>query len=117
MIQRIQTLFLLGAVVSLAMMIFLPLAEILSDDGVYYTARSSGLIEQGREVVFPTMPVVILLVVTALMSLGNIFLFKNRKLQIRLCVYGIILSFGLIGLLYYFGTILNDRFFPKGRIK
>ena len=106
MIQRIQTVFLLGAVVSLAMMIFLPLAEILTDDGVYYTALSSGLRKQGGEIVFPTMPVIILLVVTALMSLGNTFLFKNRKLQIRLCVYAIILSFGLIGLLYYFWVIM-----------
>ncbi len=106
MVQRIQTVFLLGAVISLAMMIFLPLAEILTDDGVYYTYISSGLRKEGGDIVFPSMPVISLIVVTALLSLGNIFLFKNRKLQIRFCVYGIILNFGLIGLLYYFWVMM-----------
>ena len=106
MIQRIQTVFLLGTVVSLVIMIFLPLAEILTNEGIYYTAYSSGIEKEGGEVVYPTLPVLILVVVIAVMSLINIFLFRNRKLQIRLSVYGIILSFGIIGLLYYYRVVL-----------
>jgi hypothetical protein len=110
MIQRIQTLFLLGAAISLALMAFLPLAEIRGGDGHYYQALSLGLKMTGGEVVFPTLPVLILVVFCALLSLINIFLFKRRKLQIRLCVYGIILCFGLIGLLYYFWVVMFRQF-------
>ena len=106
MIQRIQTLFLLGAVVFLALMLFLPLAEILTVDGRVYSVLSMGLMAEGGEAVVPTWPVLILILVTALMLFINIFLFRNRKLQIRLCVYGIILEFGLIGLLYYFWVVI-----------
>jgi hypothetical protein len=87
-------------------MLFLPLAEILTDDGARYLGMSMGLELRDGKLVMPTWPVFILILVTALMLLVNIFLFKNRKLQIRLCVYGIILAFGLIGLMYYFWVVI-----------
>jgi len=43
--------------------------------------------------------------VLALLPLINIFLYKNRKLQLRISVYAIILAFGLIGLIYYYFVI------------
>ncbi len=106
MIQRIQTLFLLGAAVFLAFMLFMPLAEILTADGVYHTVESGGLKTESGEVLVPTLPVLILILVTALLLLINIFLFRKRKLQIRLCVYSIVLCFGLIGLLYYYWVVM-----------
>ena len=105
MIQRIQTLFLLAAAAFMALMLFLPLAEILTTDGVTYTGMSRGLLKEG-ELVVRTLPVNILVVVTAGILLFNIFLFRNRKLQIRLCVYAIILEFGLVGLMYYFWVVV-----------
>ncbi len=106
MIQRIQTLFLLGAAAVLALMLFMPLAEILTKDGVTFEAMSRGLVRQDGEVIVETWPVFILVLVTALLLFLNIFLFKNRKLQIRFCVYGIILAFGMIGLMYYFWVVI-----------
>ncbi|MFC2113693.1 DUF4293 domain-containing protein [Bacteroidota bacterium] len=106
MIQRIQTLFLLGAVVCLAMMLFLPLAEILTDTGISYTALGRGLQKEDGELILSTWPVFILILITAIMLTLNIFFYKNRKLQIRFCVYGIILGFGMIGLLYYFWVVI-----------
>ena len=106
MIQRIQTLFLLGAVIFMALMLFLPLAEILAETGVHYTAMSTGLRQDNGELVYSTLPVLILILATGLLLLLNIFLFRNRKLQIRFCVYSIILEFGLIGLLYYFWVVI-----------
>ena len=98
-------MFLMGAVVFTGLIMFLPLAEILTDDGITYTGVSKGLME-GGELVVSTMPVNILVIVTALMLLINLFLFRNRKLQIRLCVYSIILEFGMIGLMYYFWVVI-----------
>jgi hypothetical protein len=48
-------------------------------------------------------------VVTAALLFLNIFFYKNRKLQIRICVYAIILEFGQIGLMYYFWVVLFHK--------
>ena len=106
MIQRIQTLFLLGAVTFLVLMAFLPLAEILTEEAVPYTALSRGLQTETGETVFSTLPVFILEMTTAALLFLSIFFFKKRKLQIRFCVYGIILGFGLIGLVYYYWVVM-----------
>lgn len=102
MIQRIQTLFLLGAGVILGLMLFLPLAELHTAEGLIYTARVKGLFAGESETVLDTWPLSILVLVTFCITLVNISWYKNRKLQIRLSVYGIILSFGIIGLLYFY---------------
>ena len=106
MIQRIQTLFLMGAVIFLVLMLFLPLAEILADGEITYTGMSRGLQHENGEVIFPTWPVFILVLVTAALLFLNIFLYRKRKLQIRICVYAIVLGFGMIGLLYYFWVLI-----------
>ena len=80
MIQRIQTLFLLGAVVFLVLMLFMPLAEILTEDGVTYTVLSKGLQKEDGQVVVATWPVFILVLVSAALLFFNVFLYKNRKL-------------------------------------
>lgn len=106
MIQRIQTVFLLGAAISMILMLFLPLAEILTDDGIFYSAMSSGLRLENGDNVFPAWPAFILILLTAILLFLNIFFYRNRKLQIRICVYSIILDFGLIGILYYFWVVI-----------
>ena len=106
MIQRTQTLFLLGAVTFLVLMLFLPLAEILTDDAGACTVMSIGLQTEIGDIVFPTLPVYILILVTAALLFLSVFFYKRRKLQIRFCVYGIILGFGLIGLMYYYWVVM-----------
>ncbi len=106
MIQRIQSLFLLGAAVFLVLMLFLPLAEILTEEGIYYTGMSAGLKLESGELAFSTLPVFILVLVSVFLLFLNIFLYRRRKIQIRICVYSIILLFGLIGLLYYYWVII-----------
>jgi drug/metabolite transporter (DMT)-like permease len=106
MIQRIQTLFLLAAAALLAAMLFLPLAEIRTDAGELYTGLIRGLQDQNGGLLVATWPLFILVLVTAFLLLLNIFLYRRRKLQIRVCVYAIILGFGLVGLLYYFWVVI-----------
>jgi drug/metabolite transporter (DMT)-like permease len=106
MIQRIQSLWLLASAVCLSLMLFLPLAEIRTDEGTVYLAMSNGLRLVEGEMAMPTWPVFILVLVTALLLFLNIFLYRKRKLQIRFCVYGIILAFGMIGLMYYFWVVI-----------
>jgi hypothetical protein len=109
MIQRIQTLYLLAAGVLMALMLFLPLAEVAGNGDMLYTVFSRGWYVTGdggaAEPVIPAWPVFILAGVLTAMTLVNIFLYRKRKLQIRLCVYSIVLAFGLIGLIYYYFVI------------
>ena len=115
MIQRIQTIFLLGAAVSLLIMILLPVGEVVTSEGISYSLRSHGIYEAEGKVFISSLPVVTLTGFTAALLFVNIFLFRNRKLQIRLCVYGIVLNFGIIGLIYYYGVLLS-REVDKGEL-
>ena len=109
MIQRIQTLYLLAAGVLMALMLFLPLAEVAAGGSGFYTVYSRGWLMSGvgdaADLAMPTWPVFILEAVLDLLSLIIIFLYRNRKLQMRISIYCIILAFGLIGLIYYFFLI------------
>ena len=109
MIQRIQTLFLIAAAGLIAAMLVIPLVEIRTGTGEVYSGMLRGLRSGSGEYAVTTWPLFILAVVTAALLFVNIFLFKNRKLQIRLCVYAIILGFGQIGLMYYYWVILFRR--------
>ena len=108
MLQRIQTLYLLAATILMLLMLFLPLAEIATEQATIYTVLSKGwYIMEGEHVALAmaTWPVFILALVQAILLFINIFLYKTRKLQIRICIYSIILAFGMIGILYYYFVI------------
>ena len=108
MLQRIQTVYLLAATVLISLMLFLPLAEIAAEGtGIYEVLSKGWYITSGEtvEVAMATWPVFILVLFLTLITLINIFLYKKRKLQIRICIYSIILAFGLIGLIYYYFVI------------
>jgi hypothetical protein len=109
MLQRIQTVYLLAAAVLMSLLLFLPLAEIAPEGTGIYTATGKGwFLSAGGEpveLVMATWPVFILALTLALLPLINIFLYRNRKLQLRISVYSIILAFGLIGLIYYYFVI------------
>ena len=105
MIQRIQSLYLIIALALMGSMLFLPYAEIAAVDGTIYSFGSSGLGKLDGEVwlrVSGALPMLILIVAIAALLLVSIFLFRNRRLQMRICAYAIILEFGLIGLGYYY---------------
>jgi hypothetical protein len=108
MIQRIQTLFLFGALLLVALCFFVPVAEISLPGGDLFTFNLSGYhIVQGNTsgIVQKTTPLFIAGLLICLILLITIFLFKNRILQIRFCVYGIILPAGLTFLFFF---VLNS---------
>lgn len=108
MLQRIQTVYLLAATVLMSLMLFLPLAEIAAQGtGIYRVLSKGWYITEGEtvELAMATWPVFILAMVLVLLTLINIWLYRNRKLQLRICIYSIILAFGLIGLVYYYFVV------------
>lgn len=108
MIQRIQTLYLLGSLILIGLCFFVPVAEISLPGGDLYTFNLFGYhIVQGitSGTVHETTSLLIAGILICFILLITIFLFKNRILQIRFCVYGIILPAGLTFLFFF---VLNS---------
>lgn len=108
MIQRIQTLFLIAAIVFLSFTLFFPYAELVrNSDQMLYSLEFNGLIasETQGELVFNVLPVSILIIVTLALTIVTIFLYKKRMLQIRLCIFNAILQIGIPGLIFYYVRI------------
>lgn len=95
MLQRIQTIYLFLAVLSSGLLIF-----------IFELWKNSA-----GEPVFAqeNTPVFLLFLISALLSLVSIFLFKNRKLQFVLGRINIILNFILLGLFVYWSLMVSGE--------
>ena len=94
MIQRKQTLFLLFAVIAIAICLFLPIASIaaktMGGDTMVYNLGVVG--EAGMQISTTCVPLFLLLAVSAIIALVNIFLYKNLKLQKSLCSHAMLFA-------------------------
>lgn len=115
MIQRIQTLFLLGVVIISIGLFFIPLSEktylntevakevqmILKVNNL--TKTEGGVIETIQSNM--ALLLVNLLILTATFII--IFLYKNRNLQMKLCMLSSLLSTGLLLLIFYYSEAMG----------
>lgn len=92
MIQRIQSIYLLVAAILMAVTVFSPLgiisAAAVNELLVY---MPMGLIDSSKHVLFPTWGVVSIAGLISLLSFVSIFLYKNRKLQLKISYLNIVL--------------------------
>ena len=104
MIQRIQSIYLLLALIALTVLFFFPIAELFVDGNMMSVFRYRGLFElkDGKEIMaIAAYPLAILLSINMLLGLITIFKFKNRKFQMRLCLINILLLLGSLVLIAY----------------
>jgi hypothetical protein len=85
MIQRIQSVFLLLVFLLMVATVVCPLLEVTSDGKFAYTFSSLG-IGQPFSVQYPTWGLLTVAILSALSALVNIFLYKNRKVQIKVSI-------------------------------
>jgi len=92
MIQRIQSVYLLVNVVLLIVCMCHPVAAFIGADGSVspFTNLGVDVVGVGRETSCWGMFAILLL--SAIVALGTIFLFKNRMLQIRMTIFNITLG-------------------------
>ncbi len=103
MIQRIQTLFLILALMFLSLMFAFPYATFIDPEAVSYVFDFSGIYgQQDANMVINILPLQILIIMVPVLSLVSIFLFKNRMLQMRLCVFNMLLIVGMLILMAYY---------------
>jgi len=91
MIQRIQSIWLLLAAVFAFLTFKLPFYQ-----GAILQATNTKPEVDAQSTIWLT----ILAALTGALAFINIFFFNNRKLQLRMCVFGIILSAGLVALCF-----------------
>ena len=93
MIQRIQTIYLLVVAIIMTIPLYVPIAQLLIPNDASYNFFTYGVVLIGENSVLQAHYWALLIM--------NIFLFKKRFLQLRLCIVEIILLIGAIILMWY----------------
>lgn len=94
MIQRIQTVYLLLAVVAMVICLCSPVAAYIGPDGSLSPFTNLGVDIAGAERDTSCWGLFVILLLAAIVATATIFLYKNRILQIRMTVFNLILLAG-----------------------
>ena len=116
MIQRIQSLFLLGVVIFAFVMLIHPISSVSFTNGSNAKMTILGVktLSQPPGVFFHVYPLTALLILTTLLAIATIFLYQKRTLQMRLCVYNILLYVGVVIMIFYYYFYLKRHEWPEG---
>lgn len=88
MIQRIQSFYLFLVAALILSMLFMPLAGYSNADGNWqFLAMGVYTMADPAQRVISTFPIAILIALIGLLSCITIFLYKNRILQMKLCLF------------------------------
>jgi len=109
MIQRIQTVYLCIVAGLFLALFFLPFALMQSGEALY-SFQVAGLFTTtaSPELVYPTWALMIIAAIIVLLSFLCIFMYKKRILQMRMCVYNILLMIGFCVLAAFFISQINE---------
>jgi hypothetical protein len=114
MIQRIQTLYLSLAFIAIALLFAFPLAQFFSETGAYvFSIRGLKNMVPGEPNVFNPMvflPLIVVAIGIALLSLYTIFQFKKRSFQIKLTSIGVLAAIALImGIFFLYIPMIEKK--------
>jgi len=105
MIQRIQTIYLAIASALAGMLLNGNIVTLVGNDGGSYALNFKGITDLSNGIsslVEKSLPLTLLIIVVPVLFFISIFLFKNRKLQIRLTVLTTLLNAGTLILIIYY---------------
>lgn len=108
MIQRIQTVYLILAVIALIACMCLPVGTFVSYE-TFAWFNNWGVTVENSVIDSSPWGMLAILLLSAVISVATIFLYKNRMLQIRLSVFNIILLVGYYIVFAVFTTVLKNR--------
>ncbi|MDO4497010.1 MAG: DUF4293 domain-containing protein [Bacteroidales bacterium] len=97
MLQRIQTVYMLGSVIAILMMLLFPLGTISSTSATF-SLSALGISSVTEEFPYDVMryPLIILLLIMFVLPLFCIFMYNKRKMQLRILIYS-----AIVDLLFY----------------
>jgi len=109
MLQRPQTLYLLGVFMLSLFLLTGPLA-LFTMDGVEYVLKHSGIFElDGEKLGVATWPLSVFFTLVMALTFLNIFFYKNRIRQMRICIFLILLFAGMVGMIFYYIFIARNQ--------
>ena len=115
MIQRVQSIYLLITAIIMLAMIFLPVMEFSRGDQVQILS----LLSLGAYSALPKFVLPAIVMFASILAFITIFIYKNRKMQIQICCWVLILDILIYALIFYSYNAFSDIvesgtfFFPK----
>lgn len=109
MIQRIQSVYLLLAVGVVVSALCLPLGSFINADAITVQAFKPLGVTLADGSLMSTWGLFALLVLSAVVSACTIFLFRNRRLQMRMTVFNVVLLIGYYIVFFFFLFALKDN--------
>ena len=110
MLQRVQTLYLLGVFILIVLMFTGPIADLSTEAGVLSMKHSGIFNSQGEKLALSTWPLTLFFSLVAALSFLNIFSYKHRVRQMRFCIFLILVSFGMVGIMFYYTWVSGSKF-------
>jgi D-alanyl-lipoteichoic acid acyltransferase DltB (MBOAT superfamily) len=102
MIQRIQSIYLLLALILVGLMAWLPLGEIVTGSNVFVFNIQGVINTANSGVLVNGWPLMMMLAIIIIVQIVAIFMYKKRVRQMRFAMFNIILLIGLLGVSWYF---------------
>jgi peptidoglycan/LPS O-acetylase OafA/YrhL len=102
MLQRSQTLFLLGAFILSLFLLTGPIT-LFTLEGSEFTLRHTGLFDAGgNKLGVATWPLSAIFIFVSVLAFLNIFFYRHRMRQIRIAIFLILLNAGTLGMMFFY---------------
>lgn len=109
MLQRPQTLYLLGGFILSLLMLLGPLAQ-FSLEGAVYQLKHTGLFDtEDVKAGIATWPLSLFFILVSILTFLNIFLYRHRTLQMRICIFLILFGAGMMGMIFYYIAVVKNQ--------
>lgn len=114
MLQRIQTLFLLGAAACFTACYFVPFWNYSAPEFIYGVSVFSIKLIKGSPqfIEIGTLPVLVLVSVSEILSVVSVFYYKSRITQIKINNYNLLLTVIFIGTIFLWIPYSLDKSLP-----
>ena len=116
MIQRIQSLFLLGTLAACIACFFLPFWIYTGPDYAYQVSLFAVKLTTNGNAQYlfvSTIPIIVIMSVSAILAIVSIFYYKNRLLQIKINTYNLFLTLIFIGTIYLWIPYMIEEKLPN----
>ncbi len=110
MLQRSQTLYLLGVFILSVFMLTGPLALVTVEEGELILKHSGVFDMEGVKMEVATWPLTLMFILVTALAFLNIFFYKHRIRQLRICIFLMLLSAGIVGLIFYYTYFISLKF-------
>ncbi|MFH0756071.1 MAG: DUF4293 domain-containing protein [Bacteroidota bacterium] len=108
MLQRSQSLFLLGVFILSVLLLTGPLAKFFTEGGELILKHSGVVDAEGVKLELATWPLTMIFTVVSALSFLNIFFYRKRIRQMRIAIFTIFLGAGMTGMMFYYSWVVSS---------